>query len=212
MTTNGSKALSNGHQPAVRLKSFEQQNGESIQAFAAFRAYLEMGDDRSTRAVAQKLGKSSALMMRWSARWKWPDRIREYNKSLTLAIDKKSKSRAIARRLPDIMGISEILARTSFLARASLDNVLSKTGKFDIVKARRTGGIHTIKTMHFHRDSGEVKSITLRDHNQSLEIMGKHFRLWDDDEDPDAEAKRLLEEEKARKTVEQTAESPESVK
>ena len=199
----------NGHKPKHR-SPVEQQEGESDQAFRAFRVYFEMGEKRSLMLVAQRVSKSLPLMKRWSRRWKWPSRIREYTKSLTVTIDKKSKSQAIARRLPDIMGITEILARTSFLARATLDDVLDEQGKFDIVKARKTGGIHTIKTVHFHQDGATIKSITLRDHNHSLDLMGRHFQIWNDEEDPDEEARRLLREEEERKrlAVDGTPENP----
>lgn len=50
---------------------WERQEGESAQAFQGFAAYRDMGADRSLAKVAQKLGKSKALMERWSVRWQW---------------------------------------------------------------------------------------------------------------------------------------------
>jgi hypothetical protein len=106
--------------------------------------------------------------------------------------------RAPAPRFRYLMGINEILASTTFLARATLDDVLDAEGRFDVEKARNTLGIHALKTIQFHAD-GSVKSVTLRDKNGSLELMGRHFQLWDDGEDPDTEARRLLEEEAAER-------------
>lgn len=63
-----------------RIYSWEQQPGESSQAFSAFLAYLEMGEERSLAKVGKKLGKSSALMERWSSKWGWVKRVEDYRK------------------------------------------------------------------------------------------------------------------------------------
>jgi hypothetical protein len=57
---------------------FEQQPRESAKAFAAFRAYLELGPQRSLASVGRKLGKSVGLMERWSAKYEWPARVQAY--------------------------------------------------------------------------------------------------------------------------------------
>lgn len=54
---------------------FEQQPKESAKAFAAFALYLNMGSERSAAAVAAQLAKSEQLIRRWSARWRWTDRV-----------------------------------------------------------------------------------------------------------------------------------------
>lgn len=58
--------------------SFEQQPKESAKAFAAFREYLELGSERSCAAVGKKLGKSAALIERWSAKYDWADRVQAH--------------------------------------------------------------------------------------------------------------------------------------
>jgi hypothetical protein len=76
---------------------FEQQPRESAKAFAAFRAYLELGPQRSLAAVGRKLGKSAGLMERWSAKYEWPARVQAYAATIaeqermaiqTLAVEK----------------------------------------------------------------------------------------------------------------------------
>ena len=57
---------------------FEQQPNESSKAFAAFKAYLELGTQRSLVAVAGKLGKQASLIERWSGRHNWPARVQAY--------------------------------------------------------------------------------------------------------------------------------------
>ena len=55
--------------------AFEQQPRESAKAFAAFSLYLNLGPQRSTAAVANKLAKSEQLIRRWSAKFAWTDRV-----------------------------------------------------------------------------------------------------------------------------------------
>ena len=63
-------------------KPWERQKGESVQAFEAFSIYLEMGAERSLRAVTQKLLKSYTLIGRWSRTYKWVDRAAAYDTEL----------------------------------------------------------------------------------------------------------------------------------
>lgn len=56
-------------------KAFDQLEKESNKAFAAFSLYLSMGPERSLAAVGQKLGKSVALVERWSAKYGWSSRV-----------------------------------------------------------------------------------------------------------------------------------------
>jgi hypothetical protein len=54
---------------------FEQLPDESAKAFAAFSLYLGLGPQRSCDAVAKKLGKSNALIERWSRCHGWIARV-----------------------------------------------------------------------------------------------------------------------------------------
>ena len=60
-------------------RPWERQKGESAQAFEAFSLYLEMGADRSIRAVSQELGKSKTLIDRWSRTHNWVERCRAWD-------------------------------------------------------------------------------------------------------------------------------------
>lgn len=62
-------------QPKER-QPWERQLGEGWKAHDAFIAYRDLGLTRSLAAVGQKLGKSTTLMERWSARWNWAERVR----------------------------------------------------------------------------------------------------------------------------------------
>jgi transposase len=74
---------------------FEQQTKESDKAFAAFALYLSMGSERSTAAVATKLTKSEQLVRRWSARWRWTERVSAH--AAHLAAVERDATEALAR-------------------------------------------------------------------------------------------------------------------
>ncbi len=58
-------------------------DNESARAYAARTEYILMGAERSTAKVGQKLGKTKDLMDRWSSRYGWADRAREYDEQMT---------------------------------------------------------------------------------------------------------------------------------
>jgi hypothetical protein len=64
---------SDRHRPLDRL------TGESTAAFGAFCRYRDMGAERSLVKVGQQLGKSRALMERWSAAWNWVGRVWDFD-------------------------------------------------------------------------------------------------------------------------------------
>ena len=53
---------------------WDRRLDETSKAFAAFVAYRDLGPKRSTALVVQELGKSRALISRWSARHEWVER------------------------------------------------------------------------------------------------------------------------------------------
>ena len=57
---------------------WERQPDETAPAYAAFRAYLDAGEERTLRSVAAKLGKSGSLISRWSSRHRWTARVDSY--------------------------------------------------------------------------------------------------------------------------------------
>jgi hypothetical protein len=64
-------------------KPFEQKPDESAKAFEAFSVYLALGGRRSLETVGQKLGKSKALMERWSKRHNWVTRVEAHGQHMT---------------------------------------------------------------------------------------------------------------------------------
>ena len=68
--------------PNKREQPWDRQKGESARAFEAFLVYLQMGPERSVRAVAQKLSKSYTLAGRWSSTYHWVERCRAWDNYL----------------------------------------------------------------------------------------------------------------------------------
>lgn len=52
---------------------------EGTKPYQAFSLYLLQEDERSTAKVAQELGKSKALIQRWSSQWNWVERAAQYD-------------------------------------------------------------------------------------------------------------------------------------
>src|SRR5215831_2111214 len=57
---------------------WERLPNETAQAYAAWRAYLEMEAPRSLRRLAQDLHRSVTLLNGWSSRWRWQRRLEAY--------------------------------------------------------------------------------------------------------------------------------------
>lgn len=89
---------------------WERRENESVKAYEAFVLYREMGSDRSIRAVAQRLGKSNALISRWSCNYNWQERIRAYdneNEAQDYAERRKEATEARKRQMQIAMRLEK---------------------------------------------------------------------------------------------------------
>lgn len=78
--------------------AWTRQEGESTTNYEAFCAYRDMGNERSLAKVGEKLGKSTALMERWSAKFNWVERAAAWDvEADRLATQKLLKEIANAR-------------------------------------------------------------------------------------------------------------------
>lgn len=62
-----------------------RREGESPQAYAAFREYLNMGDKRSLQGVSDALPKALSLLKRWSLAHDWAARSLAYDRHVATA-------------------------------------------------------------------------------------------------------------------------------
>lgn len=72
---------------------------ESAPAFEAFALYRDMGVERSTDEVARQLGKSSALIQRWSSTHRWVERVTAWDNYIDQQARKRIEKNAIQRRV-----------------------------------------------------------------------------------------------------------------
>ena len=188
-----------GGDTPLRHQPWDQQPKESNPAFAAFRCYVEMGEKRSVRKVADQLDKSRTMVGRWSKRWKWPERVRNYTKSIVDKVDEQVQEKAIEVGLPDIMCQAEVLARVSILARTDPLMLLNEQGELDIAEVKRRGLgflLSAVETTATNHPNGKVTFRTrlkIEGGGKFLELMGKHHGLWTDEfKDPQEELARYF--------------------
>lgn len=100
---------------------WERQKGESAQAYGAFSVYRDMGAERSLSKVARQLDKSKTILGRWSSRWGWVERVRQYDSYL----DAEARHEAV-KKVKEMTArhirISLQLQQTALKAMASLDD------------------------------------------------------------------------------------------
>lgn len=73
---------------------WERLEGESVKAYEAFTVYLNLGTERSQQAVSKELSKSRQLIGRWSATYRWVERVAAYDAD----VQKKAHAEAVKKR------------------------------------------------------------------------------------------------------------------
>src|SRR4051794_27080326 len=73
---------------ATPITPWDRRPKESEEAYAAFLAYRDAGRRRSIAAVGQGVGKSGALLERWSSRWHWVERSLAWDNHLRAERDR----------------------------------------------------------------------------------------------------------------------------
>lgn len=106
--------------PTVRLDPWEQQPGETPPAFEAFAAYRDMGPRRSTAKVARSLGKSTALIQRWSRENAWVVRTSSYDQH----IDREHLVRMRVARQRAARRGAKVGAKAMRLLEATIDSCM----------------------------------------------------------------------------------------
>lgn len=84
-------------------KPWERQEGEGPKPFEAFCVYRDMGIERSLAKVGTQLGKSTALMERWSAKYDWVKRAAAWDDEQE-RLEREAKEK---QRLKDIAKMRE---------------------------------------------------------------------------------------------------------
>jgi len=87
--------------PERRKYPWDRQKSETRKAFEAFLCYRDMGDARRLVLVGEKLGKSEALMERWSCKWGWVDRVAAYEEGVRAEAEHRAFERRINEQLDE---------------------------------------------------------------------------------------------------------------
>jgi hypothetical protein len=99
--------------------AFEQQPKESDKAFTAFKAYLDMGPQRSLAAVGKQLGKSKTMMEKWSRKFDWAARVQAYAAQMAM-VERKSAESVAALYGADRAKRRELEKEDEWVARSEL--------------------------------------------------------------------------------------------
>src|SRR5688572_14622428 len=75
-------AIPTTNRPGAQAMTTERQPNESAKAYAAFRAYCEMGSERTAEKVAAKYKRSVSLIRRWAAVHKWTARVKLHDQRI----------------------------------------------------------------------------------------------------------------------------------
>jgi len=70
-----------------QIKPWDRLIKETAKAYEAFIIYRELGLERSYKKVAERLLKSGTLIRRWSQKYNWHERIREYDSHVSSELD-----------------------------------------------------------------------------------------------------------------------------
>ena len=106
------------------------------------------------------------------------------------------------KRFPFVLGINETMAMASFLAAATFDDVLNDEGRFDIEKARETGGIHALTrikvsdTTRTLKDGSQERRVThdlaIEPRSRFIDLIGRNLELWEGIGNPIETIRRLM--------------------
>lgn len=136
---------------SISLKSnaWDQQRGESMAAFAAFRAYLEMGPERSMVAAYRKHNERPAAINvpgswnSWARQFGWVERARQWDGQIAA----KAQAAVLRRALSRVERLAEIY-----------DGAVEKTLKIGqelIDQAARWASLPTTETTIESQENGK---------------------------------------------------------
>lgn len=190
---------------------WNQQRGESDRAYAAFRAYRDLGPGkRSLDAVASQLGRARGGSVRdWTTRWAWVERARAWDAKLEtereeaaiLAVQEDAERIVGAARGFQQAGhilVEEILRRAredpDFLRELSPSQLLGLTNRVSnawtrgvqierLVKGEATERVETTQPAEEARRRGEALRSELASMGIDLEALERRAAKGKGDED-----------------------------
>jgi hypothetical protein len=107
------------------MNAWDQQEGETPKAYAAFCAYRDITESRSLRKAAQNLNKTLTHIAEWSEHWDWVGRCRAYDAYLEL----KNRKTREAEHAAELAAYRERMRKSATDTAAIAQAILLKTGR-----------------------------------------------------------------------------------
>lgn len=161
------------------MKPWEPRSTESMPAYAAFAEYRDLGPERSLDQVGKRLGKSQALMERWSSLNSWVSRAKEFDSHLD-SIRVAAREQSVAKQARKIMTADEVKEGLTRIAEADIAEVFENDGTFNLVKAKERGVSKLIKSLNFDKDTGKIVKIETYSAHEGYRDMGKTHAIFVD--------------------------------
>lgn len=148
---------------------WDQQPDESAPAFEAFRTYRDMGATRSTAKVARELGKSKALIDRWSSANSWGIRVSAYDKFLDRewVLEKRERQRKAARRNADMAGVAMDMVSKRLMQMAEQMEKLAEAPDPDVP------GFDVLDLRRLVESLGKLERLALDESTENVQVTGK---------------------------------------
>jgi hypothetical protein len=168
------------------MKSYEQHSKEGPEAYHAFTIYRDMGVERSTAKVGQKLGKSKALMDRWSSKNQWVERVAAYDVDQD-RVRQAAEQRGIANQQE--ITAQRILNEEANIGFARITDVVEWKDVPGIVDSDKLSdeAAATIESVEFgvtEKGTKFLKKINFHAKQPALTKLGETKKLWGTKEDP----------------------------
>ena len=106
-------------------KPWERQECDTKKSFEAFCIYRDLGEERSLRKVAERLGKSAGLIERWSRTYNWVDRCAAWDAE----VDRQARKK-------QLRNIAKMRERHADIAETMLDAAKRMLERIDHMEQR----------------------------------------------------------------------------
>lgn len=171
------------------LQAWDQRKDETDKSYDRFSVYLQLGSERSMEKARKKLGKSKGYigqLERWSSKYSWVDRAKEYDEHLIKKqLDNKEEVIEIARGKllglldKSVNAVSEVLDLPNYsLSKDVSSNATSKLKAAEMVFDR----LGLVK----HKDPGEGDPI--QDRNTYIQNIFQKIDNYVEQNDPERES------------------------
>lgn len=109
------------------VKAYERLPDEPLKAYEYFQAYISLGKIRSNDKTAKLIGKSVQLMDKYSSKYNWVERVRQWDNEQSLVILDKLKELAKQKNLEHLEYSQKLI-----------DLALARIAKIDLKKFRKS--------------------------------------------------------------------------